>query len=197
LPALLIFVSQSSHVTDAQLIRKAAGGDAAAFEVLYDRHWKAVYSYSWLLTQSVPDAEDITQECFLALIRKPAAFDPARAQLRTWLIAVVRRQHLGRIRRSARESGSDECEEPYVTAGLEEELIRLERADAVRQAMNALPAAQRETLYLFEFEGLSLLDIAGIQDIEVNAVKARLYRAREHLKQLLAPLQRTTKGHHD
>jgi len=55
-----------------------------------------------LLTQSVPDAEDITQESFLALIRRPDSFDPARAQLRTWLIAVVRRQYLGRSRRSAR-----------------------------------------------------------------------------------------------
>lgn len=96
------------------------------------------------MTQSAPDAEDITQDCFLALIRKPGAFDPARAQLRTWLIAVVRRQFLGRSRRSARDSKGDGGEEPSVPAGAEVELIRLERADAVRQAMNALTRGQRE-----------------------------------------------------
>jgi len=176
-------------VKDAQLIGKAARGDRDAFEILYERHWKAVYSYAWLLTQSVPDAEDITQECFLALIRKPDAFDPDRAQLRTWLIAVVRRQHLGRNRRSARESDSDGLQEVQVAAGFEEELMRMERASAVREAMIALPRAQRETLYLFDFEGLSLSDVAGILEIEVNAVKARLHRGREQLKILLAPLQ--------
>ena len=47
-----------------QLITRAAGGDKTAFELLYERHWTGVYSYAWLLARSVPDAEDITQECF-------------------------------------------------------------------------------------------------------------------------------------
>lgn len=71
---------------------------------------------------------------------------------------------------------------------LDEGLIRLERAEAVRLAIDALPAPQREALYLFEFEGMSLAEIAVILEIEPNAVKARLYRAREQLKRLLAPL---------
>ena len=175
--------------TDAQLTAKAAAGDRTAFQRLYERHWKAVYNYAWLLTRSVPDAEDVTQECFLALIRKPASFDHTRAQLRTWLIAVVRRQHLGRCRSSGRESGSSELDRILIAPGLDEDLIRAERADAVHQALTALPAAQQEALYLFEFEGLSLSEVAGILEIETNAVKARLYRAREQLKQLLKPLQ--------
>ncbi len=124
-------------MTDAQLIRKAAGGDRAAFESLYDRHWKAVYNYAWLLTRSVADSEDVTQECFLALIRKPESFDPGRAQLRTWLIAVVRRQYFGRRRSLNRESGSEELEQVQSPAGFDEELIRVERAAAVRLAIIA------------------------------------------------------------
>ena len=178
-------------LTDAQLITRASGGDRTAFELLYERHWSAVYNYSWLLARSVPDAEDITQECFLALIRKPAAFDPARAQLRTWLIAVARRQYLGRSRRSARETTGD-SHEPALAAGFDEKLILVERAEAVRIAVAVLPEAQREALYLFEFEGLSMAEIAEMLDIEVNAVKARLHRAREHLKRLLAPLTKGT-----
>src|ERR1022692_1796805 len=96
-------------VTDSQLIARAASGDLTAFELLYERHGNAVYRYAWLLCRSVPDAEDITQESFLALIRKPAA--PERAQLRTWLIAVARRQYLWRCRSSARETGSGGFEE--------------------------------------------------------------------------------------
>jgi RNA polymerase sigma-70 factor, ECF subfamily len=175
-------------VTDAQLIARAASGDTAAFDLLYQRHGNAVYRYAWLLSRSVPDAEDITQECFLALIRKPKSFDPGRAQLRTWLISVARRQYLWRCRSSARETASDDLDQPEA-AGFDEELIRLERAEAVRQAVAALPPMQREALYLFEFEGLSLAEIAGVLKIEVDAGKARLYRARERLKRLLGPLK--------
>jgi RNA polymerase sigma-70 factor (ECF subfamily) len=139
----------------------------------------------------VADAEDITQESFLVLIRKPAAFDPSRAQLRTWLIAVVKRQHLGRLRGSQRELDMEEFDEIAQIAdgatNFVDELIRMERAEAVRQAMASLPRAQQEALYLFEFEGLSLSQIAEILNIEANAVKARLFRARAQLKHLLTP----------
>jgi RNA polymerase sigma-70 factor, ECF subfamily len=172
-------------VTDEQLITRAARGDQTAFELLYERHWSAVYNYAWLLARSVPDAEDITQESFLVLLRKPAAFDPVRAQLRTWLIAVVRRQYWGRARSLARETDFEDLDRAEVAAGFDEELIRLERAEAIRQAVGALPQVQREALYLFEFEGLSLAEIAATLNIEANAVKARLHRARQQLKQLL------------
>jgi len=148
-----------------------------------------VYRFAWLLTSSVADAEDVTQECFLALIRKPALFDPSRSQLRTWLIAIARNQHLQRLRKLARQGGSAGLDKADLPAALDEELIRLERADAVRRAVDVLPPLQREALYLFEFEGLSLADIAIVLEIEPNAVKARLYRAREQLKRLLAPLR--------
>jgi RNA polymerase sigma-70 factor, ECF subfamily len=176
-------------LTDVELIARAAGGDLTAFQLLYERHWNAVYRFAWLLTNSVPDAEDITQECFLALFRKPAFFDPVRAQLRTWLIAVARNQHLQRRRNLALQASPADLETSGVPAGLEEELIRLERADAVRRAVDALPPVQREALYLFEFEGLSLADIAVVLEIQPNAVKARLYRARGQLRLLLAPLR--------
>ena len=175
--------------TDAELAARTAQGDSIAFQLLYERHWSAVYRFAWLLTHSVADAEDITQECFLALIRKKAFFDPARAQLRTWLIAVARNQHLQRRRDLAREDGSEGVEKAEVSDTLDEGLIRLERAEDVHRAIEALPAAQREALYLFEFEDMSLADIAVVLEIEPNAVKARLYRAREQLKRLLAPLR--------
>src|SRR5690606_12996818 len=127
-----------------------------------------------------------TQECFLALVQRPVRFDPNRSQLRTWLFAVARNQHLSRCRRRAREAGPDSGDAPQESPGLLEDLIRYETADAVRRAMQALPVAQREALYLFEFEGLSLADTAAVLGIEPNAVKARLFRGREQLKRSLA-----------
>lgn len=176
-------------MTDLQLISRAARGDETAFELLWERHWHGVYSYAWLLARNVPDAEDITQETFLALMRRPAAFDPARAQLRTWLIAVARRQYLNRSRKSGREIAAEDLDRVADSPPAIQELILLERAEAVRSAVSQLPEAPREALYLFEFEELSLAEIASILNIEANAVKARLYRAREQLTRLLAPLK--------
>ena len=172
-------------MTEAEIISRAADGDLGSFGQLYERHWRAVYSYAWLLAQSVPDAENVTQECFLALIRRPAAFDPKRSTLRTWLLSVARNQVLQRRRkRSSRVISEDDALE---AASLDEALMKDERAEALFRAFEQLPSLQREALFLFEFEGLSLVESAAVLGIEPNAVKARLFRAREQLKRVLEP----------
>ena len=65
--------------------------------------------------------------------------------------------------------------------------MKQERVDAVRRAFELLPTLQKEALFLFEFEGLSLAETAVVLKIEPNAVKGRLFRAREQLKRLLDP----------
>ncbi|HEX4276530.1 MAG TPA: RNA polymerase sigma factor, partial [Bryobacteraceae bacterium] len=181
------------RMEDAELISRVGRGDRGAFALLYERHAKAVYNFAWMLARSVPDAEDVTQECFLALARKPRAFDPARAQLRTWLLAVARNQLMQRRRRAARGALPISLDPADLAPDPEQDLIDLEiaveRAAAVRNALDRLPELQREALYLFEFEGLTLAEAAAVLGIEANAVKARLFRAREQMKRLLAPLR--------
>jgi RNA polymerase sigma-70 factor (ECF subfamily) len=173
-------------MTDAEIISRASSGDRGAFAELYERHWRAVYRYAWLLVKSVPDAEDVTQECFLALIRRPAAFDRSRSNLRTWLLAIVRNQALRRYR-NLQGQANEADETPEMATGIDQELIMQERADALHRAFEHLPSLQREALFLFEFEGLSLAETAAVLKIEPNAVKARLFRAREQLKRVLDP----------
>jgi RNA polymerase sigma-70 factor (ECF subfamily) len=185
---VLRLIILSSRMTDTDLVALTAKGDRDAFASLYERHWKAVYSYAWLLARSVAEAEDVTQECFLVLVRRAGSFDPSRAQLRTWLLAVARNQYLQKRRKQAREAALTEGG-PASGSGLDGELMSLERAEAVQRALRALPEAQREALYLFEFEGLSLAESAVVLEIDANAVKARLYRGREQLKRLLSPLR--------
>ncbi|HWF08681.1 MAG TPA: sigma-70 family RNA polymerase sigma factor [Bryobacteraceae bacterium] len=176
---------------DTELIARTGRGDRDALGLLYDRHARAVYSFAWMLTQSIPDSEDVTQEVFLALARKPRAFDPARSQARTWLLAVARNHVLRRRRRDARKIAADSEEVGFAsrTEDSERMLLDLERADAVQHALAALPSAQREALYLVDFEGLSLAETAAVLEIEGNAVKSRLFRARERMKRLLRPLK--------
>ncbi len=169
-------------MTDADLLVQLARGEQTAFQLLYERHWSAVYRFAWLLTKSVPDAEDVTQDCFLALARKPGAFNPARAQLRTWLIAVARNLCYQRFALAARWEALPEDDVTQHDPRIEEQLIRRQSAEAVRNALSALPVTQREVLFLFEFEQLSLAETAVVLRIDANTVKARLHRARQALK---------------
>ena len=125
------------------------------------------------------------QECFLTLSRKATSFDAGRAQLRTWLLGIVRYACLRQRRGEPEEELADAAEE----SGVEAALIREETGEAVRRAVLALPEAQRLVIALFEFEELSLAETAAVLGIQPNAVKARLYRGREMLKKSLAPLR--------
>lgn len=175
-------------MTDAELVARSLKGDAAAFQILYERHVGAVFRFAWVILNSRADAEDITQESFLILMRKAAAFDPERAQLRTWMLSVTRHLCLQHMQRNR---GAEQLEgEPLArTATIEQALIKNQVEDAVRNAVEALPQAQREAVFLFEFEELSLKEVSSVLNIDANAVKARLHRGREQLKRLLAELK--------
>jgi len=170
-------------MNDAELLSRIAGGDEAAFAVLYRRHCDAVHRFAWTILKSDTDAEDVVQECFLTLARKAASFRSERSRLRTWLLGVTR--NLCYRRRGAPPQEYDE-HEPAEAQEIEATLIQMQTAEAVRNAVLSLPKAQREAIVLFEFEELSLAETADVLGIDPNAVKARLYRGREMLRKRLA-----------
>jgi RNA polymerase sigma-70 factor, ECF subfamily len=170
---------------DAKLLAEARRGDEAAFAALYQRHRTPVFRFAWRFTGSEHSAEDVTQECFLALFAG-AAFDPRHGSLRTYLFGIARHLAMRRVRLEDRESEeAADAAAAYDTLG---DLIGQERSAAVERAVAALPHLQKEALILFEYEDCSLEEIAQIAGVEVGAVKARLHRARETLKRRLAPL---------
>jgi RNA polymerase sigma-70 factor, ECF subfamily len=170
---------------DARLLAAARRGEEAAFLELYRRHRTPVFRFAWRFTGAADDAEDVTQECFLALIAGNS-FNPKQGSLRTYLFGIARHLAMRRVRIEERESEEpSDAAAPYDTLG---DLIGQERAAAVERAVAALPALQREALILFEYEDCSLEEIAQIGGVEVGAVKARLHRARETLRRRLAPL---------
>ncbi len=164
------------------LIRDARRGKEAAFLRLVDEHHLPLFRFAWRLTGSVADAEDVVQECFLALLRPDCGFDPARTTIRTYLFGAVRNQSLKRLRR--REQGV--TLEPAEHRTPETEALRGEMAEAVARAIAELPETQREVLLLAHYEQLSLAEIAEITHLEVTAVKSRLQRARATLRETLA-----------
>ena len=178
------------RTTDELLLQKAGDGDQAAFLELYDRYRQPIFRFAYRLLGSAEIAEDVTHDCFLSLIRKPENFRPERASLKTYLFAAARNLALKHFRDQGRETGMDEVSEEPKDAPSRGPLRRLldeELASQVREAVLGLPPLQREALILFEYEGLSLSEVAEIAGTDVGAIKARLYRAREGLRRFLRP----------
>src|SRR5262245_12576751 len=177
---------------DEDLLEQAASGNEAAFTLLYQRHRDPVFRFAYRLLQSREMAEEITHDCFLSLIKKPKRFktDDRRASLRTYLCAAARNLAFKRLRRASNEAAIDDVSEWLETPVSEEplrQLLDIEISEAVRKAVGALPLLQREALILFEYEDMTLSEIAEVAGVEVGTVKSRLYRARERLRILLAP----------
>ena len=135
-------------------------------------------------------AEDITHDCFLSLIKKSENFEPSRGSLRTYLYAAARNLAMKYFRSAGRDTAIDDLDEPPAAPRREEPLRRVLDAELiakVREAVADLPPLQREALVLFEYEGLPMNEIATIVGSDVGAVKGRLHRARERLRNTLAP----------
>lgn len=157
----------------------------ADFKLAFEEHKDAVYRFAWRMTSSPSVAEDVAQDVFLVLLRRPDLFDPSRGALRSFLLGVTRNLVLKRWRD---ENRWEELEDERFTAE-PVEITRVETAEIVGQAVRSLPPLQREVLVLAEYEELSLEEIARTVESEIGTVKARLHRARENLRRMLAPLK--------
>jgi RNA polymerase sigma-70 factor (ECF subfamily) len=176
---------------EAELLLRAGRGDEAAFLLLYERHRTPVFRFACRMLGSATQAEDVTQECFLSVLRRPEAFRAERASLRTYLCAIARHLALKQLRKRGQETLLDDPPEPapgVAPSGGQDPLGRLietETAEAVRDAVLALPPLQREAVVLFEYQEMSLADVAAVCDVDVGTVKSRLHRARERLRRAL------------
>ena len=152
-------------------------------ERAFAAHKDAVYRFAWRFSPNA--AEDITQDVFLRLLRGEVRFDAARGSLRAFLLGVARNLALQRLRSESRWEPIDE--EQFVAPPIA--LDTLDTGELVGRAVRALPPFQREVFILAEYEELTLDEIARTVDTSVGAVKARLHRARENLRRMLAPLR--------
>jgi RNA polymerase sigma-70 factor (ECF subfamily) len=176
---------RTESMGEADLVHEARQGSEPAFLALYHQHRTPVFRFAWRLTGSQTAAEDVTQECFLALMRD-AAFDDHRGGLRTYLFGIARNLVLRRLRIGGREA--EEAVDATAPVDVLGDLLKAERSELVAAAVAQLPLQQREVIVLFTFEDLSLEEIAKITGVNAGAVKARLHRARESLRGTLAPL---------
>ncbi len=150
-------------------------------EAAFDNYHQAVFDFVYRLTRCADLAEDTTQECFLALVRAPERFNPDRGPMKTYLFAIARNLVLKNYRDRRATESIESSESPST-----DPRSALEVSSAVENAVAGLPHLQQEALVLFQYEGLTLEEIAQIVGTDVGTVKSRLHRARERLRKELA-----------
>jgi len=157
----------------------------------FDQHHQAVYSFAWRLTHRRDIAEDITQEYFLAFIRAPHRFDPAKGSIKVFLFSITRNLALKQYRDDRGELPLDGSER--LAGNDPRESIAI--SSAVASAVASLPHLQQEALILFEYEGVTLEEIAQIVGADIGTIKSRLHRGRERLRRILAEYRKEGNTH--
>lgn len=170
------------EATDADLVSRVAAGDRAALAALYERHGQAVLAQIVLAVGERALAEEVLQDTMLALWRGAASFR-GDSKVRSWLIAIARRQARDRMRRRRVDTVTDEILSGWPAAEPGPEDLTLARAEAalVAEAIGALNARQREILGLVYGASLSLAETARLLQVPLGTVKSRLAGARAAL----------------
>ena len=175
--------------SEAELVREARAGSLGAMESLYESHRTMVYAVALGVCGNRPDADEVLQETFLRAFRSLADWR-GEGKLSTWLYSIVFHLCVNETerRRTGTTLADDEGEPPDERApGPMESLERVDRVQAVREALAALPPRQRMALVLAKYEGLSLDEVARATGSTEQAVKSMVHRARETLRERLAP----------
>lgn len=176
----------------AELIAAVAiSKDRQAFAALFERYAGRVKG--WLMrTGAAPElAEDIAQETMLAVWRKAATYDPARASASAWLFAIARNQRIDRLRRDQRSRAHliHEMEAPDNPEQPDELVDAAERGARVRDALALLPDEQARVVQLSFFEDHPHAEIAERLGIPLGTVKSRLRLAMTRLREALGEIK--------
>lgn len=176
-----MFRKENKDLTDEQLMAKVAQGNAAAFEVIYDRYSKPLVNYFHrMLWKDREKAQDLMQDLFTKIVRKPELYDPKRA-FKTWVYSVANNMCKNEYRRAEVRKGT--------IGGLNEELAvanndhqnplrQLDHAifgERLYQELDKLNEDQRSTFILRFKEEKSIKEIAEICDCSEGTVKSRVF----------------------
>ena len=172
-------------VSDAYLVARAQDGYLDAYELLVRRHSAVAYRVALRLTGNHHDAQDVAQEALIAAWQNLAGFR-AGSSFSTWLYQIVTRRALNKIRHGRASAPAELLPDAADPAG--EPAVQAERnlaADAVTDALSALPFPQRAAIVLHHFEGLSYAEVAAVTGSTEPAVRSHLFRARRALSKRL------------
>ena len=174
--------------SDYELTQAIANGAVASIGDLYERHRPQVYAVCLQMTRNISEAEDLTQEIFVHLLRKIGSFR-GESQFSTWLYRVTTNHVLMHFQQSSRRREKFPCltdesaasSKPTSSFGPQ----LLDRI-AINTALAKLPSGSRSVFLKFDMEGYKHEEIAGILGCSVGNSKSQLHKARRKLRKLLS-----------
>lgn len=183
-----LYAARVDKDSDFDLARRAAAGDMVAFEELYQRHHRRVYSICLRMLQSPSEAEDLTQDVFIQLYRKIGSFRGDSA-FTTWLHRMAVNQVLMHFRKKAvkLEKTTEEGETPVQIVSGSDNPRKMQIVDkiALENAIDQLPDGYKKVFVLHDIEGYEHEEVARLLGCSVGTSKSQLHKARLKLRKLL------------
>jgi RNA polymerase sigma-70 factor (ECF subfamily) len=176
-------------VTDEELIRRIAAGEAAAVGVLYDRYASTLLPLAIRIVRDRAEAEDVVHDAFVAVSDRADKYSADRGTVIAWLVTLTRNLAIDRTRRRDRRGSIARDviahEPPPSERDAEKLTVEAAERQKIRTALSSLPEAQRRTLEIAFFEGLSYPEIAEREKVPVGTIKSRAARALAALRAAL------------
>ena len=184
-----------AELDDEELMRRLSYRDLRAFRALFSRYGNLVYSTALRVLRDPSLAEDMVQEIFLRLWRKPESYAATRGKFATWLTSVSRNRAVDEVRsrnrRYRHEAASpEEQEREFPGPDTDDPAMSAELADQRRLilvALQGLPVDQRKTIELAYFGGLTQQEIAERLHQPLGTVKTRIRLGMQKLRAALTP----------
>ena len=181
----------SPNQTEAELFQALQAGDLSALGTIYDRYGEAVYRLALRILKDKSEAEDLTQEIFLAFWRN-AKYDPNRGKMIVYLLTMTRSRAINRLhQKSTQQKLLQRCQRSIPThaeSNLMEKVSLNEVSQLITKALEEIPDNQQQVLKMAYYEGLSQSEITEQLNIPLGTVKTRTRQGLLKLRKLLKDL---------
>lgn len=181
-------IQAQRRAEDVALIARIVDRDERAVEALYARYSGPLYSLAYQVTGAERFAQDVVQEVFVALWRDASRFDPAKGAVAPWLFSLARHKAIDLVRREAnvrKRTADVDLELEEASDDVDHETWLNFRRDRVRASIEQLTPAQRESLELAFFSGLTHVEVAERLGIPLGTAKTRIRSALLRLRDIL------------
>jgi RNA polymerase sigma-70 factor (ECF subfamily) len=177
-------------ISDEELLALVVRRQEAALGAIYDRHGRLVFAVALRITGDRETAEEVVQDVFQNVWQTAGSFQSGVGSFPSWLLGITRHRAIDatrskRERARAREQTLDMSYAPVDETGLDHEVAQRMLQDAVRAALGALPAPQRQAIELAYYAGLTRAEIAARLNEPLGTIKTRLRLGLTKLRDLL------------
>jgi RNA polymerase sigma factor (sigma-70 family) len=176
----------TKSVRDEDLMLEVRDGAGQTLGVLFDRYQAPLFNFYSKMTGDRILSEDLVQEVFLRILKYRQSYTPGMP-FRSWMYQIARNARLDHFRKQRPETNWSAEMEPHVPAG--DPAQKKQEAALLHRALMQLPEEKREVLVLSRFQELKHDEIAKLVGCDVGAVKVRVHRALQELKQVFYRLQ--------